>query len=171
MYNECKFFSGSCVFVEITSCYVFVIVVDKNKVHRMGALRYFNLCFGKAYFFSQAFSHLAALGQTFSQESAFSQVAQEFMWQESATQQVSALQQVSATHSVWAWSHVVSLHFLLQHELMVRAATATITNNTFFIFFAYFKVRNQKTGCKITAFFLLFYRKLLIILWKMCDFV
>ena len=68
--------------------------------------------------------------QALVQESAFSQVAQV-----SATQ-VSALQQESATQHVSAFSHVVSLHFLLQHELMVRAATATITNNTFFIFFA-----------------------------------
>ena len=69
--------------------------------------------------------------QALVQESACSQVAQV-----SATQ-VSALQQEStATQHVSAFSHVVSLHFLLQHELMVRAATATITNNTFFIFFA-----------------------------------
>ena len=69
--------------------------------------------------------------QALVQESAFSQVAQV-----SATQ-VSALQQEStATQHVSAFSHVVSLHFLLQHELMVRAATATITNNTFIIFFA-----------------------------------
>ena len=52
--------------------------------------------------------------------------------QESATQ-VSA-QHESTTQQVSACSHVASLHFLLlQHELMVRAATATITNNTFFI--------------------------------------
>ena len=74
---------------------------------------------------------LASYLQALVQESAFSQVAQV-----SATQ-VSALQQEStATQHVSAFSHVVSLHFLLQHELMVRAATATITNNTFFIFFA-----------------------------------
>ena len=61
---------------------------------------------------------------------------QESATQESATQQVSALQQESAaTQQVSAWLHVVSCVFLLQHALIVRAATATITNNTFFIFF------------------------------------
>ena len=88
-------------------------------------------------------------------------------WQESATQQVahvSALQHESTTQQVSACSHAASLHFLLlQHELMVRAATATITNNTFFIFFACFKFV-IKNWAQNYCFFLLFYRKLLIIL-------
>ena len=142
--------------VERLCCYVFVIVANKkNEVHR-GALRYPYSCFGEDYFFSQqAFSHSAALGQTFSQESAFSQVAQS-MWQESAAQHVSALQQESTTQHVSACSHTTSLHFflLLQHELMVRAATATITNNTFFIFFSFVLLfDNQfKIGAKLQIF-------------------
>ena len=114
---------------------------------------------------------VASYLQAFVQESANSQVAQE-----SATQQVSALQQVSATQQVSACSHVASLHFLLlQHEPMVRAATATITNNTFFIFFAYFKVRNQKLGAKLLLFsFILlqvadYFVKKSVILCKMVE--
>ena len=99
--NECEMqvFSMLLRCVRLPCRYVFVIVANKkNEVHR-GALRYPYFCFGEDYFFSQqAFSHSAALGQTFSQESAFSQVAQS-MWQESAISQA-ALQQVSATHSV-----------------------------------------------------------------------
>ena len=88
-----------------------------------------------AYLFSQAFSHVA-LGQAFWQESAFSQVAQS-IWQESAISQAALQQESAATHSVLALSQVVSFALLLQHELMVRAATATIANNTFFIFFSF----------------------------------
>ena len=102
---------------------------------------------------------VASYLQAFVQESANSQVAQE-----SATQQESALQQESTTQQVSACSHAASLHFLLlQHELIVRAATATITNNTFFIFFACFKFV-IKNWAQNYCFFLLFYRKLLIIL-------
>lgn len=139
-------FSDSCI-----SCrYPFVIVVDKKQSASADALCYLKLYYGRVYFFSQSFSQVAffsqaALGQTFWQESAFSHVVQSIL-QESAISQValqqeSAISQVAlqhesvATHSVVALSHVASLHFLLQHELMVSAATATITNNTFFIFF------------------------------------
>ena len=102
------------------------------------------------YFLLQAFSQVvlehtfvqesafsqAALGHAFVQESAFSQVVQSIL-HESATQQDFAAQQESAaTHSVLAFSQV-SFALLLQHELMVRAATATITNNTFFISFLF----------------------------------
>ena len=160
--------------VERLCCYVFVIVANKkNEVHR-GALRYPYSCFGEDYFFSQqAFSHSAALGQTFSQESAFSQVAQS-MWQESAAQHVSALQQESTTQHVSACSHTTSLHFflLLQHELMVRAATATITNNTFFIFLVLFYCLtiNSKSAQNYKHFLILCC-KMPIILEKMRNFV
>lgn len=75
--------------------------------------------------------------------------------QESATQQESAAQHESTTaQQVSACSHVASLHFLLlQHELMVRAATATITNNTFFIFVLILNLLSKKYGRKITVFF------------------
>lgn len=81
-------------------------------------------------------------------------LVQESATQESATQQVSALQQVSAaTHSVQALSQVVSFAFLLQHELMVRAATATITNNTFFMLFSCFCLTiNSNSGAKLHFF-------------------
>ena len=111
------FFFFQC-FVKLFLCYVFVIVANKKSTPKCASLTSMQKCVA---------SYLQALVQ----ESAFSQVAQE-----SATH-VSALQQEStATQHVSAFSHVVSLHFLLQHELIVRAATATITNNTFFIFFA-----------------------------------
>ena len=117
MYGWCKFFSplvfhGDC----LTQCLCFIVI---NKERR------YTLCISFELLSRSVFaSYLQALVQ----ESAFSQVAQV-----SATQ-VSALQQEStATQHVSAFSHVVSLHFLFQHELMMRAATATITNNTFFI--------------------------------------
>lgn len=93
--------------------------------------------------------------QAFVQESAFSQTAlQESVAQESATQHVSAMQHESvATHSVLALSQVVSLHFLLQHALMLRAATATITNNTFFMFFfCFYLTINSNSGTKLHFF-------------------
>lgn len=90
-------------------------------------------------FFSHAFSQFAFLGQVFWQESFFSQVVQS-IWQESTISQA-ALQQASlghaVVHSVAAFSHVAFLHFLLQHEVKVRAAMATNANNTFFIFFLF----------------------------------
>jgi hypothetical protein len=116
-----SFFSLPSHGMDLFLSYVFVIVANKKEIH-------FIKCTSSILLNRSVFaSYLQALVQ----ESAFSQVAQV-----SATQ-VSALQQEStATQHVSAFSHVVSLHFLLQHELMVRAATATITNNTFFIFFA-----------------------------------
>ena len=95
---------------------------------------------GQTFWHESAFSHVAQsfwqafLGQTFWQESAFSHVAQSIL-QESAISQATLQQESAATYSVLALSHVVSLALLLQHELIVRAATATIANNTFFIFF------------------------------------
>ena len=95
---------------------------------------------GQIFWHESAFSHVAQfiwqafLGQTFWHEAAFSHVAQS-IWQESAISQTAWQQAPAATHSVLALSHVVSLALLLQHELMVRAATATNANNTFFIFF------------------------------------
>ena len=147
-------FSDSCI-----SCrYPFVIVVDKKQSASADALCYLKLYYGRVYFFSQSFSQVAffsqaALGQTFWQESAFSQVVQSIL-QESAISQVALQHESVATHSVVALSHVASLHFLLQHELMVRAATATITNNTFFIFFLLFNCLTIfDYGYKSTIFF------------------
>ncbi len=77
--------------------------------------------------------------------------------QESATQQESAAQHESTTaQQVSACSHVASLHFLLlQHELMVRAATATITNNTFFIFVLILNLLSKKIRPQNYSFFLI----------------
>lgn len=101
--------------------------------------------------------HVQPLMQRMESDYLFSQA----VWQESATQQESTTQQVSAlqqesaaTHSVLALSHVVSFDLLLQHELMVRAATATIANNTFFIIFFFFllSLTIKNMGAKIQTF-------------------
>jgi hypothetical protein len=91
----------------------------------------------QAFWQASAFSQ-AVLVQAFWQESAFSQVAlAQAFWQESAISHVALQQESVATHSTFALSQVVSFALLLQHDEMVRAATATIANNTFFIFFLF----------------------------------
>lgn len=88
---------------------------------------------GQAFWQESAFTQASALGQSILQESFISQVAQSIL-HESAISQVALQHESAATHSVLALSHAFSLALLLQQELMVRAATATIANNTFFIF-------------------------------------
>lgn len=130
---RCKFFLWVSDFVKCSLCYLFVIVENKkcteSSVHFIPRVYRWRLCFAS-----------------------YSQTA----WQESATQQVahvSALQHESTTQQVSACSHVASLHFLLlQHELTVRAATATITNNTFFIFVLILSLLSKKSGAKLQYF-------------------